>query len=213
VYEGDLHFLTRLAQRYGAFMTVKNGTLLFMPLGAAKSFQGEAFPETHLMHIDCMSYRYHIAERERYAGVRAYWYKSSQTSNGKRASIVIGQENGRGFKVLPGHYSGEAEARAAAQSEWQRIQRSQATLHLALAARPELFPEKIITCSGFASDIADTRWSIAQATHTLESSGFTTLLDLDVHDDPATARHRKQFRQRTLSNFCIPYSGSPPALE
>ncbi len=196
VYEGDLHFLTRLAQRYGAFMTVKNGALLFMPLGSAKSVQGEAFPETYLTPPDCMSYRYHIAERERYAGVRAYWYKSSQASSGKRASVVIGQENGRGFKVLPEHYTNEEDARAAAKAEWQRIQRSQATLHLTFAARPELFPEKIITCGGFASEITNTRWSIAQATHTLESSGFTTRLELEVHDDPVNARHRTRLRSR-----------------
>ncbi len=213
-HESDLHFLTRLANRYGALMSVKNGYLLFMPIGAASTVQGEAFDEVHLTREASTSYRYHIAERERYAGVRAYWYKSSQAFPSTRASVVIGKENGQGLKVLPEHYTSEVEARAAAQAEWQRIQRSQATLSLTLAAaRPEFFPERLITLSGFKPEIEDTTWCIARATHTLENGGFTTSLDLDVQEDPASARHRRKFRQRTSSRFGAKSISLRPPLE
>ena len=42
--ESDINLLTRLAEEHGAMCTVKNGTLLFMPLGKAKTATGKDIP-------------------------------------------------------------------------------------------------------------------------------------------------------------------------
>ena len=42
--ESDINLLSRLAEEHGAMCTVKNGTLLFMPLGQGKTASGKPIP-------------------------------------------------------------------------------------------------------------------------------------------------------------------------
>jgi phage protein D len=179
-HESDMSFLTRLAKRYDAVMTVKDRRLLFMPIGTSKTASGKP------------QHRYHIAQRESYAAVRAHYHSNGKA---KRKSVIVGGEN-KNVKVLPEDYATEAEARAAAQAEYARTQRSQATMSYTLAlGRPELFPEMPVTVSGFKPEIDETPWLVKKATHTIGESGFTTALELEMRDDPTTARHRSHFRK------------------
>ncbi|MHA7338443.1 phage late control D family protein, partial [Burkholderia pseudomallei] len=92
-------------------------------------------------------------------------------------------------------YATEAEARAAAQAEFKRMQRSQATMSYTLArGRAELFPEMPVTVSGFKPEIDETPWLVKKATHTIGDVGFTTALELEMRDDPTTKRHRSHFQ-------------------
>ncbi|KGX48112.1 phage late control D family protein [Burkholderia pseudomallei MSHR2138] len=102
------------------------------------------------------------------------------------------------MKVLPEDYATEAEARAAAQAEFKRMQRSQATMSYTLArGRAELFPEMPVTVSGFKPEIDETPWLVKKATHTIGDVGFTTALELEMRDDPTTERHRSHFRRNS----------------
>ncbi|MDR5826192.1 phage late control D family protein [Caballeronia sp. LZ043] len=193
-HESDMSFLTRLAKRYDAVMNVKDLNLLFMPIGTGKTASGRALSELALTRRDGDQHRYHIAQRESYAAVRAHWHSNGK---GKRQSVVIGGENNHNVKVLPEDYPREAEARAAAQAEFARVQSSQATLDYTLArGRAELFPELPVTVSGFKPDIDDTPWLVKKVTHTITGdAGFSTALELEVRDDPTTDRHRSHFRR------------------
>ncbi|PTB19560.1 late control protein [Trinickia symbiotica] len=191
-HESDMSFLTRLARRFDAVMNVKDMNLLFVPIGEGKSASGKPFEVLRLTRASGDQHRYHIAQRESYSGVRAHWH-----SNGKaaRKSVVVGGENNRNMKVLPEDYATEAEARAAAEAEFARVQRSQATLSYTLAlGRPELFPELPVTVSGFKPEIDATPWLVKKVTHTIGEGGFTSSLELEVRDDPTTDRHRSHFR-------------------
>ncbi len=191
--ESDLSFLTRLAQRYDAVMTVKQNLLLFMPIGAAQTMSGKPLPLLKLSRQDTTQHRYHIAQRESYAGVRAYWHSLKAA---QRQSVIVGGDNRHNLKVLPEQYATRAQAQAAAQAEWQRIQRSQATLSLSLAmGRADFFPEMPVRLTGFKPEIDKTSWLIARVTHTLNEGGYSTALECEVQDDPASARHRRQFRR------------------
>lgn len=192
--ESDMSFLTRLAKRYDAVMNVKDAHLLFMPIGAGRTASGRLLDVLNLTRKDGDSHRYHIAERESYEGVRATYHSGGK---GKRESVIVGGENNHNMKVLPETYPTKAEALAAAESEYKRVQRSQATMVYTLAlGRAEIYPELHVNVSGFRKpEINDTPWLVKKATHTIADGGFTTVLELETRDDPTTERHRSSFRK------------------
>lgn len=192
-HESDMAFLTRLAKRYDAVMTVKAGNLLFFPIGQASTASGKALPTVGLTRQDGDRHRYHVSERENYSGVRAYWY----TNEGKkRKSVTVGGENTHNLKVLPETYPTEKEAETAAQSEYKRTQRSQATFSLELAeGRPDLFPELPVTVSGWKAEIDATPWLIQNVTHEIGDAGYTNSIELEMRDDPTSDKHRSHFRR------------------
>lgn len=192
-HESDMNFLTRLAKRYDAVMTIKDSRLLFVPIGQGKTASGKPLMQLALDRSSGDQHRYHIAERENYETVRAHYYSSSK---GKRPSVVVGGENLKHVKVLPETYATEAEARSAATSELNRLHRSQATMDYTLAlGRPEIYPEMPVSLSGFKPEINGTPWLVRKAKHNLADGGLTTSLELEVRDDPVTDKHRSHFRK------------------
>lgn len=193
-HESDMSFLTRLARRYDAVMTVKEGNLLFMPIGKGVTMSGQEVAAIELTRQDGDRHRYHISERENYTAVRAYWYSNGDK---KRHSVVVGGEDNHNVKVLPEKYASQAEAEDAATAEFERTKRSQATLSYSLAMGvPALRPEAPVTVSGFKQEIDDTDWLVQKVTHTLDDSGgYICELELEVMDDPVTKRHRSHFRK------------------
>ena len=84
--ESDINLLTRLAEQYGAMATVKNSTLLFMPLGQGKTATGKPIPAVVITKQEGDSYNFSLAESDNYKAVRAYWHN---TDTGKRGEITI----------------------------------------------------------------------------------------------------------------------------
>jgi len=192
-HESDMSFLTRLAKRYDAVMNVKDANLLFMPIGHGTTASGKKLESIELTRASGDSHRYHVAERENYAGVRAHYHA---TGRAKRKSVVVGGENNHSLKVLPETYATEAEARAAATAELNRTKRSQATLDYTLAlGRPDLYPELPVYLSGFKPQVDDESWLVKRVKHSVGDGGFTTSLELEMRDDPTTDRHRSHFRK------------------
>jgi phage protein D len=192
-HESDMSFLTRLAKRYDAVMNVKDSNLLFMPIGHGTTASGKKLESIELTRASGDSHRYHVAERENYAGVRAHYHA---TGRAKRKSVVVGGENNHSIKVLPETYATEAEARAAATAELNRTKRCQATLDYTLAlGRPDLYPELPVYLSGFKPQVDDESWLVKRVKHSVGDGGFTTSLELEMRDDPTTDRHRSHFRK------------------
>jgi phage protein D len=191
--ESDMAFLTRLAKRYDAVMTVKNGSLLFMPIGEGRTSSGKELQVLAIARSDGDQHRYHIAERENYAGVKARWHSGGK---GQTKDEIVGGESEKNLKVLPEIYPTQAEAKAAATAELKRTQRSQATMDYTLAeGRAEIFPELPVTVSGFKPEIDETPWLVKRVRHSIADGGFTSTLELEVRDDPTTDRHRAHFRK------------------
>jgi phage protein D len=193
-HESDMSFLTRLSKRYDAVMNVKDANLLFMPIGNGASVSGKPLASIELTRRDGDRHRYHVSERENFAGVRAHYHA---TGRAKRKSVVVGGEDNHNMKVLPETYANEAEARAAATAEFNRVKRSQATMSYTLAlGRPDLFPETPVYLTGFKPDIDDESWLAKKVRHEISDSGYTTQLDLETRDDPTSDRHRSHFRRQ-----------------
>ena len=80
---------------------------------------------------------------------------------------------------------GFGEARAAARSELQRIERGQATMGYTLAqGRPEIRPELTVNVRGFKAEIDGTDWLVVRATHTISDGGLQTSLELERGGTP-----------------------------
>lgn len=192
--ESDLSFLTRLAKRYDAVMTVKDGRLLFLPIGAGATASGKPLPMIQIRRSSGDSYRYHVSQRESYSSVRARWHSSKK---GRTQSVTVGGDNGSSVKLLPETYATQAEATAAAKAEYTRTQRGQATFDISLAlGRADVYPEMPATAKGFKPDIDETPWLVKRVTSRLDGNGgFTTSLEMEMRDDPTTGRHRTHFRK------------------
>ncbi|MBV4412884.1 phage late control D family protein [Enterobacteriaceae bacterium YMB-R22] len=71
--ESDAVFLTRLAERNGATVTVKAGKLLFLKAGSAMSASGKPVAQMTLIRNDGDRHQFSIADRGAYTGVTAKW--------------------------------------------------------------------------------------------------------------------------------------------
>ncbi|HDL8485304.1 TPA: phage late control D family protein [Yersinia enterocolitica] len=71
--ESDIKFLTRLAERNGAEVSVKAGKLLFLKAGRGMTASGKPIPMTVIERSDGDRHQFTIADRNAYSGVTANW--------------------------------------------------------------------------------------------------------------------------------------------
>lgn len=174
--ESDLHFLTRLAERFDAVATVKAGKLLFVAAGQATTASGTQIPPITLTRRVGDQHRYVISDRDAYSGVKAYW---NDASGAERKQVIAGETDN--LKSLRPTYASEDDALAAAQSEWQRIQRGVAEFSLDLAdGRPDLYPETPVRLVGWKGQIDAATWLITEVTHNLSDSAYSMSLSMEL---------------------------------
>ncbi|SDK67462.1 contractile injection system protein, VgrG/Pvc8 family [Billgrantia gudaonensis] len=178
--ESDLHFLTRLAERYDAIATVKAGRLLFIPEGTGTTAGGTEIPPIRLTRQAGDRHRYSVTDRDAYTGVVAEWHDPDAAEPRE----VIAGSAGEPKRLRP-TYATEADALAAAESEWQRLQRGGAAFTLDLAeGRPELNPETPVTLAGWKREIDATAWLITEIGHELSDSALTSSLQMELASRP-----------------------------
>lgn len=187
--ESDLNFITRLAKLHDAVATVKQGRLLFLPIVGTTTSSGASMPVVQLTRGDGDSHRYHTSDREAYSGVRAYWHDAKRA---KRRGVLIGKSGNA--KRLKESFANEADARAAAQAEWRRIQRGAATFELTLAlGQPKLTPQTPVRVRGWKPQIDDTEWLAIKVAHSMTGDGgFTTRVELETAGAAAAESSRVQ---------------------
>lgn len=71
--ESDAKFLTRLATRNGAEVSVKAGKLLFLNGGSGVTASGKPIPQVTIERLDGDQHQFAIADRGAYTGVTAKW--------------------------------------------------------------------------------------------------------------------------------------------
>lgn len=168
--ESDLAFLNRIGKRYDAVATIKEGRLLFLPVGKGDTASGKEMPTIELTRRDGDRIRYHVADRDSYTGVRASWQDKGKATRRHVLAGVIG--NAKRLRQL---YASEEDALEAARAEWARLQRGMATLHFDLAyGRPELSPQTKVRFAGLKEPMGSTVWLLSRVTHKLDDGGLTT---------------------------------------
>ncbi|MBP6876571.1 MAG: phage late control D family protein [Phenylobacterium sp.] len=173
--ESDAALLSRLGREHGAVATVKNGSLVFAPIGAGTTASGATLPGFEIRRRDGDQHDYQTAERGSYDGVEASWHDDD---SGETNTVSVG--GGDNAKRLRRTYASEASARRAATTEQSRIAREKAKFRYALAlGRPELYPEQKGKVLGIKPEIEATTWIIDQLVHTL-GEGLTTSIEFEA---------------------------------
>ena len=174
--ESDMALLRRLGKHWDAVATVKNGTLVFAPIGHGKTVGGAELPTLTLQRHSGDRHHFQEIDRSAYTGVRARWYDM----NGARGHLTLAGKNGH-VKILRGDYPTEADAKRAAEAELARVKRGAATFTLDLAiGRPDVSPEMPVKLVGWPDAITAYEWVLSKATHKLDGNGgYLTSLELE----------------------------------
>jgi len=176
--ESDIAFLNRIGKRYDAVATVKEGRLLFIPIKGGVKVDGTDLP-VHTVHlVDGDQFRYHLADRDAYTGVRAYYQDKKKKVRHTVVAGVVGNA-----KRLHETYASEADALAAARAEWERIKRGVATMTCDLAfGVPSLSPQHKIQFPELKAPIGQTVWLVKQLRHVLnDGQGLTTSIEVETN--------------------------------
>jgi len=174
--ESDMALLRRLGKHWDAVATVKNGCLVFAPIGEAKTVSGTSLPAITLRRGNGDRHHFQEIDRSAYTGVRARWYDM----HGARGHLTLAGKNGH-VKILRGDFPTEADAKRAAEAELARVKRGAATFTLDLAIGcPDIFPEMPVKLAGWPEAITAYEWIVAKVTHKLDGNGgYLTSLELE----------------------------------
>ncbi|MGI3086009.1 phage late control D family protein [Yersinia pseudotuberculosis] len=201
--ESDGNFITRLAKQYGAIAAVKNGNLLFIRQGQAKTASGKPIPMMTIIRSLGDGHQFSMADRGAYTGVVANWLNTRTTEKPvvkvkrkrkattaakpkepeeKQGEYLIGTDEN--VLILRTTYASKNNAQRAAKSNWERLQRGAAKFSIQLAkGRADLYPEVPVKVTGFKKQIDEADWTLVTVTHSVSDSGFTTALELEVKID------------------------------
>lgn len=173
--ESDLALLKRLGARHDAVATIKAGTLLFARKGSGITPGGLAIPSLTLSRSTGDQHGWKRAKREEAEGFTASWH---DRKGAKRQDVTAGKADGA--KRLGKTFATEGAAREAAEAARTRAARSPVTFEWTLArGRADLYPERRVTLTGWRKEITATPWLIAEVTHSMAGSGFSTKLNLE----------------------------------
>ena len=207
--ESDINLLTRLAERFDAIATVKQGRLIFCKMGDAETVTGKPFPTLTIRRNSGDNHRFNVADRNAYSAVKAYWQDKQRAKKGevivdkntlfeRRGTVTkLGKKSRRtvltaiqqqgiepstdNIKVLRHVYACQATAIQGAKAAWEKLQRGIAEFSITLAeGRPELFAEVPVKVQGFKPVIDATAWILTKVTHTLGNGGYSTAVELEV---------------------------------
>ncbi|ACS85892.1 contractile injection system protein, VgrG/Pvc8 family [Musicola paradisiaca] len=208
--ESDITFITRLAKKNDAIATIKNDTLHLFTEGKGINSDGSNMPTYLIERSDGDSFSFTIADRPLNSTVLANWHnnqdakthnvkvsrvdKSSTstqsthpqaksttdaTTGTQSSDYTAGAKDNQ--QALQKTYATQQEAIQAAISKWREVQRQGVTLKLSLAKGQEhLKPGGLVNVKGFKKVIDEKRWSIKTITHSVNTSGFKTSIDLEA---------------------------------
>lgn len=166
--QSDMALLRRLGREHDAVATIKNRRLILLPIGRGVSPAGTKLPALTIIASDGSGGRYREVERTADAGVEARWHDADSVS---RKTVSVGTGQGKPHR-LGKIYHSEAEARAAAKAAHGRARRATAEFDFVLSyGRPDLYPERPVTLSGFKAPIDSRSWHITELVHTLDGQG------------------------------------------
>ncbi len=184
-HKSDMAMIRELGRRHDAIATVKGGKLILAPIGAGTTASGKPIPAAGIRLKDGDRATWRRVEREKYTAVRHRRHdRGSATRKTEKASIKSASSGSADSSTwrLKRTYHNQADAKAAAAAEAGRIARRAAELTLDLAlGRPDLYPDRKVTVSGFKPQIDGASWLIAETTHSLDSrGGLTTSLKFET---------------------------------
>ncbi|PKL95370.1 MAG: late control protein [Gammaproteobacteria bacterium HGW-Gammaproteobacteria-8] len=175
--ETDLNLLTRIAGDIGAAFSLKENRLVMIPAGEGETATGKVMPEAIIPRFDCGTYDWSTQDRSLYTGVEAAWH---DTEAAERRTVLVGTDEQ--VKTLRRTFADQASAQRAADAELKKLLRGEGKLNLTLSdGNPEIGPEWHVRVTGLKQVIDNTPWIVKEATHTINSSGYSTALQMETH--------------------------------
>lgn len=192
--ESDANLITRIADENDAIATVKNSHLILLPRGASQTVSGLALPRKIITRLDGDQHNYtNGTGTDNITGVKAYYYAENKS---KKLHVFVGDSEDN-LKEIRYVHRDKTTAELAANAEYNRCKRTAQKLSYSLAkADPTIIPEQEFEFNGIKSEIDDIIWLGTNVTHTLNESGFTTSIELEVQlpdaDDVSTLFQGKE---------------------
>lgn len=115
--ESDAVFLSRLADRNGASVSVKAGKLLFLKAGSGKTASGKPIPQMTLERGDGDRHQFAIADREAYTGVTAKWLHTKDPKPQKQKVKLKRKPKEKHLRALQHPKAAKAPAKVKAKKE------------------------------------------------------------------------------------------------
>ncbi len=115
--ESDAVFLSRLADRNGAAVSVKAGKLLLLKAGSGKTASGKPIPKMTLERGDGDRHQFAIADREAYTGVSAKWLQTKDPKPQKQKVKLKRKPKEKHLRALQHLKATKAPAKTKAQKE------------------------------------------------------------------------------------------------
>jgi hypothetical protein len=170
INQGTDDFLTRLADRFGAIFTPKDGKFLFLTPGS--------FSALTISKFECESWSFEIEPRPLFGETEAGWFDRAK---GK----VEYESHSTGLKGpskrLRNTFASQAEAKAAAKSEGNRLARATGSGTLKMAGRPDIMADRPIRTVDFRAE-ANGLWRCASVDHTYDDT-YTTSVSIEAPED------------------------------
>ncbi len=165
--ESSQHFLTRLAERNGAFFKISHDKLLFIQRGKSETVSGKALPSITINRSDGDAHDFDHPEAPKFEGVQAEYRDHKKA---KVESVAVGDGN---KKTLRKTYKSAEEAKDAAEAEQAKMEQAAETLTLNLAvARAGIAVEGRLNVKGFHPQIDGDAWVVVSVTTTLDDGGL-----------------------------------------
>ncbi|MCP5047637.1 MAG: hypothetical protein GY940_10725, partial [bacterium] len=171
--ESDISFLRKLAEKYSAAVKFYDGKLLFLSKDS-KSITGIPIPPVILSPTDIMDWSVTFGNRWSYKTFKAYWWDSKEAER-KEETVTNSTATNSKEHIAKHTYDSQAEAKRVAQSNKKSMEVRSNNLTLSVVGNPALRPFTPVVTAAVRLHV-DGLWRVGNATHTLNSSGYTTSL-------------------------------------
>lgn len=161
--QGTDDFLTRLADRVGAIFTPKGGKFLFLTPGS--------FAPLTISKFECESWSFEIEPRPLFGKTEAGWFDRAQGQT-KYEAHSTGLKGPS--KRLRNSFASQAEAKAAAKAEGERLSRATGSGTLDMAGRPDIMADRPIATIDFRPEV-NGLWRCAGVDHKYDSTYMTSV--------------------------------------
>jgi len=152
--ESDTVFLTRLANRNGGIVSVKDGVLLMLKPGRGINASGNALPQRTILRRSGDSHKFSIADRTSYTGVIARWQDTKNPKQSQQVSVE------RKEKTQTATTAQHPNAKTVAKSQQEKADKYDQ--YMAGAPSKPLTLKQIFPNQAQAKQTAEARWKQLQ---------------------------------------------------
>lgn len=178
--ESDANLLTRLADEHDAIATIKNGKLLFMPLGKGTTVSGYEFPTFYITRDKGDNHNWSdVTGGDDVSAVQAFYYDATLA---KKLEVKYGDDSNQNIKTIRHVYQDKQSATLVAKAKLNKLRRSAYSFSYSLAyGESELIPEMTFIFAGLKAEIDEIYWLGTKVVHKFSvDGGYTTDLELEV---------------------------------